>query len=129
MATLKPNKKPTVSKPSEDDLDEARPLAASPEVDEEAAPVVEEVPDVTPVKAKPAKSAAVPRVDVSQSDRDDEVLITMYETISPAPRVGTFNIQLMLGLSQLEERKNYRLPKFVAEVLVDAKKAEYLQLN
>lgn len=121
MATLKP-KKPTVSKPSEDELDEARPAVAAPvaEVAEE------EIPDVTPVKA--AKTAVVPRVDVSQSDRNDEVLVTMYETISPAPRVGTFNIPLQLGIAKLEERKNYRLPKFVAEVLVDAKKAEYLQI-
>jgi len=126
MATLKPAKKNTPSKPSDDDLDEARPLAAAPEAEE--APEVEAVPDVTPVKPA-AKQAMISRVDVSQADKDDEVLVTMYETVDPAPRVGTFNIQLMLGLRKLEERKNYRLPKFVAEVLVDAKKAEYLQLN
>lgn len=129
MATLKPSKKAATARPSEDDLDEARPLAAAPVVEETQA---EEVPDITPVKAKPvaARSAVVvPRVDVSQAEKDDEVLVTMYETIDPAPRVGTFNIQLQLGIAKLEERKNYRLPKFVAEVLVDAKKAEYLQLN
>lgn len=114
--------------PKTDDLDEARPL--SDDSAPEATPVAEEVPDVTPAAPARSKSpVAVPRVDVSQVDREEEVLVTMYETIEPAPRVGTFSIPLQLGIAKLEGRKNYRLPKFVAEVLVDAKKAEYLQVN
>lgn len=69
------------------------------------------------------------RVDVSGVKALDLVMITMHELIDPAPRIGTFDIRHSLGIQKLVARKNYRLPKFVAEVLVDAGKAEYLSIE
>lgn len=121
---LKPN-----TKPVEEASDEATPLP--PKAKKVAVVEEADIPEVAPKKTQPPVKlgeATVDRVDVSEVAIKDEVLITMYETIDPAPRIGTFNMQQLLGISKLVEKKNYRLPKYVAEVLVDAKKAEFLQV-
>jgi hypothetical protein len=52
--------------------------------------------------------------------------INMYETISPAPVVGKFRVGHEIGVSHLKERETYSLPKEVCDVLVDARKAGYV---
>lgn len=130
------------AKPVDDDTpeDEAKPISKgadeaaadnSGDDDDDAPEVATPKVKVPKVKAPSATAgeAEVPRVDVSEVDAKDEVLVTMYETIDPAPRIGTYNIQQIHGIKALIARKNYRFPKYVAEVLVDAKKAEYLQVS
>lgn len=118
--------------------------AASEETASEVAETVEEV--APPVAAKPKSKMTTTknirpdageveieqpeqaRVDVSQVGRDDLVLVTMHETIDPAPRIGTFDCRHKIAHA-LIMRKNYRMPKHVAEVLVDAGKAEFLSVE
>jgi hypothetical protein len=111
----------------------ATPVVAPVEADDSEVPEVKpakSAPKASAPKASASRSAEVEaRVDVSEVDAKDEVLITMFETIEPAPRIGTYNIPALHGINKLVARKNYRFPKFVAEVLVDAKKAEYLQVS
>lgn len=76
-----------------------------------------------------ASVAEFTRVDVSSAKAKDIVMITMHETISPPPFIGGYNIPLEMKISSLQERKNYRLPKYVAQVIVDAGKAEYLSVE
>lgn len=51
------------------------------------------------------------------------VKVNMYETIVPAPTVGTFSVTQELGIPSMLARQTYSVPKDVADVLVDARKA------
>lgn len=116
--------------------------AASEETASEVAEAVEEVAPPVKPKAKMTTTKNIregageveiqqpeqARVDVSQVGRDDLVLVTMHETIDPAPRIGTFDCRHKIAQA-LIARKNYRMPKHVAEVLVDAGKAEFLSVE
>lgn len=62
-----------------------------------------------------------------KSAGDDLVAVTVFERIQPPPIVGTFNVGKELGLTELEPKKGYKLPRRVAEVLVDAKKAAIIE--
>ena len=145
-AKTAPKAAPATAK-TEEEIEEVAPVEET-EAATEASPEVEEV--AVPTKAVPAAAPAkrnltttkdvgfgeaeisqpaVTRVDVSQVKNDDLVLVTMHETIDPAPRVGTFDCRHKLKVQALTARKNYRMPKFVAEVLVDAGKAEYLSIE
>lgn len=64
--------------------------------------------------------------DLPEAERKEKagyVRVNMYETIEPAPTVGHFNVGRELGISRLQARETYSLPKNVADVLVDARKA------
>lgn len=105
-----------------------------PTVEDEAVAAVEESTEVTATSddtvgevdiVQPATAV----VDVSDVNNKDLVIVTMHETISPAPRIGTFDCRHRLGVPELLARKPYRVPKFVAEVLVDAGKAEIISIS
>ena len=130
MAKLKPNK-PANAAENEDEATPVNAEASASEDSDEDVPEVETKPKKASAPAFSAKAGEteMPRVDVSQVDKNDEVVITMHETLDPAPRVGTFSIPEKLQIRALIQKKNYRLPKFVAEVIVDAGKAEYLQIS
>lgn len=51
------------------------------------------------------------------------VEVSMHEEISPAPVIGKFSFAIDMSITKLEKHKTYRVPKDVADVLVDRKKA------
>lgn len=66
---------------------------------------------------KPALMAA------SGLDEDEDMIrVTMFETIDPAPQVGTCNVVQAYGFEKLEKGQTYLLPKVVAMVLAEGRK-------
>ena len=59
-------------------------------------------------------------VETAPSEKD-LLRIAMLEDVSPAPIVGTYNFAKELGVTKLENRKTYRVPRHVAFRLQDSK--------
>lgn len=128
---IKPSSSKKPSRPAEpvavdEDAEQPQDIAT----DESAEATAPEIAVERPKPVAPQSQGEIStRVDVSKMESTDDVVITMHETISPAPRVGAYSVGERLGLKELKERKNYRLPLFVAQVIVDAGKGEYLQVD
>lgn len=61
--------------------------------------------------------------EVAAEAASDLVKIVAHQTINPAPTVGTVNLVRDFGIEKLVERETYNIPRCVAEVLVDRRKA------
>jgi hypothetical protein len=61
--------------------------------------------------------------EAEKKKRAGYVKINMYETITPAPVIGGFRVGHELGISSMQARATYSVPKNVADVLVDSRKA------
>ncbi len=90
-------------------------------------PTVTIQPDVSApkeveVKAAPQISQVDPPTVSAAKAFDDLVAVTVFEQIDPPPVVGSFNVGHELGITRMVPKQAYKLPRFVAEVIVDAKK-------
>ena len=74
------------------------------------------------------RSAEIPTVEV-RTDGKDFVAVTMFETIDPCPTIGSWNGVHELGVRTMDKNKSYRVPRHVADVLVDAKKATTIEIQ
>jgi len=86
-----------------------------------AEPVEEDIPEVPqPAEIKP-KVVAITAKPAPQSEQDF-VEFNCFETIDPSPVIGHFSFSRDMSITMLEKNRVYRIPRFVAEVLVDKKK-------
>lgn len=91
-------------------------------VEDAPEPEVAEIDDAPEVAAEP-EVGTVPEAVADLSGGDDDIVkVTMFETIDPPPVVGNYHVSRELSVSRLEAKKSYRLPRFVALVIVDAQK-------
>lgn len=100
-----------------------KPLAVTTDEDDAppaAKPVVKDVAEAAPEPESAPEPA--PRVQVKK-DKNDHVSITMLEEVNPAPRIGHCDVPTDLGIPILVKGESYRVPRTVAEMLKDSKKA------
>jgi hypothetical protein len=100
-------------------------VAADLEGSENARPSVH----VEEATSRPNVSASVPAtlgVSVRPDDRNEIVRVIVLEEVSPAPRIGNYRIGEEKNIVSLT-KGYYEFPRYVAEVLVDAKKAEFIR--
>jgi hypothetical protein len=82
----------------------------------EAEPNTDDVPtNVAPV-------VDVPEISVKKTG-DDLVVIVVTKEIEPPPIIGHYRMGYELGVTKLIPQHPYKVPRRVAEVMVDAKKA------
>ncbi len=88
--------------------------------DNEAADIVSQTLNTPLAAAAPAAAAPV---SLKKSAKD-VVVVSCFETIEPAPTIGFWSgaTDPNVGLKMLKQTP-YKVPRHVAEVLVDAKKA------
>ena len=115
-----------------------KPKVKTEEEDEEGAPfrvrkVREEEPESVQVQEAPEASdeeteevAPEPRSRKAPPKAEERkagwVEFTCYEEIDPAPIIGRFNFVMELGISKLENKGVYIIPRDAADHLVDKKK-------
>lgn len=94
-----------------------KPTPKKPSVASEPEAVIAEAIEVQPAEA----------VIESGPSAKDSVRITMLETVSPPPIIGSFNSGLALGVTRLEMRKTYLFPRDAAARMQDTGLAVMLQ--
>jgi hypothetical protein len=77
---------------------------------------------LTPRSLNTVKPAIQKASAGSSTNEEDTVKVTMFETIDPAPQVGTCNVVRDHGYEKLVKGETYLLPKTVAMILAEGKK-------
>ena len=73
------------------------------------------------LKAAPAPTA----VSVKSSDKD-LVQVTVFQAIEPPPHVGNWNGARELGILKMTPKSTYKVPRYVANVMVESTRAAIL---
>lgn len=94
---------------------------------EDTAEDVEEVEDVTSTDTAEVveDTAPVAKKVTPKDPLTDLVQVAVHELVQPAPRVGGVCMVRDLSITQLDVGM-HRIPRVVAEVLVDRRKASYV---
>jgi hypothetical protein len=74
---------------------------------------------------KTVGEVSAPSVKI-RKESSDLVKVVMLRGVSPAPRVGQYNLPMDFNLPKLEQGKTYRVPRVVAEHLTDAKAGQII---
>lgn len=108
-----------VSVSEEDDVQEEQPAPAS-------------APSPQPQELKaPAPSVVDPLIDAVakvevRKENNDLVQVTVFSDIEPPPHIGKWKGSDELKVTKLVAKGTYKVPRFVANAMVDAKRAAIL---